>query len=86
MSFAFQIFSNGEADFYGEPYDLKSVMHYNSWAFAANTKQMTIQSKSDKNLRLGNNYGFIDTVPIWKISTKRRQLTNYLLWYGHIPF
>lgn len=59
-SYNFQKYSHGEADYYGEPYDYDSLMHYDNYAFSSNGRA-TIVAKSDPNKRLGQRNGFSQT-------------------------
>ena len=60
MSYNFQKYSHGEADYYGELYDYDSLMHYDNYAFSSNG-YATIVAKSDPNKRLGQRNGFSPT-------------------------
>ena len=57
MQYNFKKYSHGEADFYGEPYDYDSVMHYGSRAFSMNGR-VTIAAKGNPSRQLGQRRGF----------------------------
>lgn len=46
-------FKKYNTSYYGQKYDLNSIMHYRKWDFSKNGRD-TIQSKSDPSLALGN--------------------------------
>jgi len=48
-------FKKYNTNYYGQDYDLNSIMHYRKWEFSSNGRD-TIQSISDSNLALGNIY------------------------------
>lgn len=56
MWFNFQKYRQGAATTHNEPYDKKSLMHYGNYAFS-NNRQMTIVSLSNRNERLGTQFG-----------------------------
>eukprot|EP00112_Aurelia_sp_Birch-Aquarium-sp1_P006001 Seg1671.13 transcript_id=Seg1671.13/GoldUCD/mRNA.D3Y31 product="Zinc metalloproteinase nas-4" protein_id=Seg1671.13/GoldUCD/D3Y31 len=57
MKFNFNMYRDGQAATYNEPYDKGSVMHYSRYSFSTN-RQPTIVSRTNENERLGNNVGF----------------------------
>ena len=60
MSYNFRKYSHGEADYYGEPYDYDSLMHYENRAFSSNG-YATIVAKSNPSRVLGQRNGFSAT-------------------------
>jgi len=56
MWYNFKKYRVGEAVTHGEPYDKQSIMHYGNRAFSTDG-QMTIISKSNRNERLGSQFG-----------------------------
>jgi len=46
-------FQKYNTNYYGQSYDLNSIMHYRNWEFSFNRRD-TIQAKSNSGLRLGN--------------------------------
>ena len=57
MSYNFNKYAHGEADYYGEPYDFDSLMHYENNAFSNNGRS-TIVANGSPNKKLGQRNGF----------------------------
>lgn len=53
MWYNFEKYKHGQADTLGEPYDLKSIMHYGNYAFAKSRRYKTIIAKSNSKMKFG---------------------------------
>jgi len=53
MWYNFEKYKHGQADTLGEPYDLKSIMHYGNYAFAKTRRYKTIIARSNSKMKFG---------------------------------